>query len=386
MAWGSWAVLQINYCRILDSYFQEVTAYNSWETAVDMLKRKRIFLQKQLQAGNYDVLLNNGELGGQANHFAQHARDVQREMENLHHQIQQGIESAQSVANVTTAVAQHLLPPPSIPLAPDGGGPLLSFLASQMAQGQLPDGFISGLSALQAQLNFNHSHATQISGWQQQSWGQLVTVMANQNAAFAAQTAVNQHHASLVDQSNVLISQLLQATLQLQASLGYARPGIAQAGPSGVNSGQGLPQLPPSAGLNGLSESMAKHGAKRKRDIASLRNRATLIRDSSVEPDTSTLPLPFEEVPEGHTWIIMQHIEGNRVTFKGSHLQFLLEDSWVIPGMILGEDNLQPSVAQWASSKWQGASWDGRKIQVRLSGNICYNIWCLHLNTYLAIT
>ena len=86
-----------------------------------------------------------------------------------------------------------------------------------MAQGQLPDGFISGLSALQSQLNFNHSHATQISGWQQQSLGQLMTVVANQNAAFAAQTAVNQHHASLVDQSNVLISQLLQATLQLVA-------------------------------------------------------------------------------------------------------------------------------------------------------------------------
>ena len=88
--------------------------------------------------------------------------------------------------------------------------------------------------------------------------------------------------------------------------------------------------------------------------------RADAVKCSSTEPEPCPAP---EELQEGQTWVIMQHIEAGQSSQKGFILPFHLLDTWVIPGRIL-EGQVQPIEAQWMATKWQGASWDSRRIQV----------------------
>ena len=211
----------------MEAYFSSVTSSYSWATAVDLLKRKRSFIQGQLRAGNYDVILDGVEAGG-SDHFVQQARAVQREAQAMHNLIQERMAEAQSVADVSASVAQQLvsMPPPHLPS--DNGGNTLHMLLS----GQGPEmSSLLPFSALHAQLNFNHNTNVQLSGWQQQSYGLMVSNISAQSASNSATAAAMEHLANAVDHANALQSQQLNILLELASRT---------SGHGGVPTGSGL--------------------------------------------------------------------------------------------------------------------------------------------------
>lgn len=123
-------------------------------------------------------------------------------------------------------------------------------------------------------------------------------------------------------------------------------------------------------------------GVKRKRQLDALMKRADAAMSSNVEPDIAPLT-PDEELPEGHIWVIMQHIEHGQLSRRGSILPFLLLDTWVIPGRIL-EGQSQPTEAQWMATKWQGAPWDGRRIQVN-GDPFIFGVTCLNIYNFISL-
>ena len=92
-----------------------------------------------------------------------------------------------------------------------------------------------------------------------------------------------------------------------------------------------------------------------------------MVRDGSVEP-TAVWPEPEEDLPEGHSWVVMQHFQAEQpMVAKGYHLQFPMLDSWVVPGQIskqMWEAGQQPNMLQWSSNAWLGAEWADRTIKV----------------------
>ena len=343
----------------MSDLFNDATRRLSWDEAVRQIKSKQVLIMDALRRADYDIL-SPGEGEG---HFIRQAQQVQAAVQRDKAQILQQMirvhEAAQLTASSVTDTMQLL---PSAPPAPPGqelqslfSNPQQFQLAREVGQSGLGLLMRVMMAAVIGQGAEQHSNSVQLHGLTMQQLGMqaslMAAVVASNNALASAVTSM----ASAFDRQSDFVGLMGEEVHQLSL-----RPAPVMQTMQGTMPGQG--QLQPVAPhFKDLAEVAAQRSAKRRRVEKLRRGRSELI--TTAQATAEDYPNQPSDLPEGYTWVVMQHVQDGGFQTLGVKVCFQLDPLWTIPGRLL-PGQLSPTTPQWTSNSWQGAKWVGRTIQV----------------------